>query len=86
MLKKIYLLSFLVVTFFSCVSTKTFNEIEDRYADLKIKNAKLQEKKDGLEKKLDGTKKELQTTQKINEKINDSLKKRTLALEAKKIV
>jgi len=84
MLKNIYLLSFAVLVIYSCVSSKTFNEIEDRYADLKIEHSKLQEKYYDLEKDLNTTKKELQALQKINQKTIDTLKKLTFALEAKK--
>ena len=52
-MKKLILICFSIILFNSCVSTKTFHEVENRYANLKMDNKSITEKNKLLSKSND---------------------------------
>ena len=52
-MKKLILICFSIILFNSCVSTKTFHEVENRYANLKMDNKSITEKNKLLNKSND---------------------------------
>ncbi len=82
-LKSIFVL-LICVLLTNCVSTKTYKEIESRYAFLKIEYNELEEKYNGLEENNQSLKNTIETLNSEKQDIRDSVQRKQLELNAVK--
>ena len=73
-MKNYFILLFVALLFSSCVSSKIFNEIESRYAALKLDHATLEKENDQLIVRYDSLRYHLSTLENENKRLGQTLK------------